>query len=83
MDVITHDEYAAVFSWKGDILEEYWYCILDALIQPEDGGKGHIPDLIIDDGGYMNLLIHEGMKAEDLFLKDSTIPDPSQIHVQC
>ena len=30
--VITHDESAAVFSWKGDILEEYWDCILNALI---------------------------------------------------
>ena len=56
--VITHDESAAVFSFKGDSLEEYWRCILNALIQPEDYGKGHIPDLIVDDGGDMNLLIY-------------------------
>ena len=63
VDVIAYDESAAVFSWKGDILEEYWYCILNALIQIEDDGKGHRPDLIFDDGGYMTLLIHEGKKS--------------------
>ena len=75
MYFITHDEYAAVFSWKGESPKEYWYCILNALIQTEDDGKGHRPDLIADDGGDMILLIHEGRKAEDLFLKDGTIPD--------
>ena len=75
--VITHDESAAVFSWKGKSLEEYWGCILNALIYPGDDGKGHIPDLIFDDGGDMNLLIHEGKKAEDLLIKDVTIPEPS------
>ena len=75
MDVITHDEYAAVFSWKGDILEEYWYCILDALIQPEDYGKVHRNNLIVDDGGDITLLIHEGKNVDNLFLKDDTIPE--------
>ena len=75
--VITHDESAAAFSWKGESLEEYWDCILNALIQLEDNGKGRRSDLIIDDGGDMILLIHEGKKAEDLLLKDGTIPDPS------
>ena len=42
-----------------------------------DDSKGHRPDLIFDDGGDMNLLIHEGKKVEYLFLKDGTIPDPS------
>ena len=50
MDVITHDGSAAVFSWKAESLEEYWYCILNALVYPEDDGKGHIPDLIVYDG---------------------------------
>ena len=63
MAVITHDESAAVFSFKGDSLEEYWRCILNALIQPEDYGKGHRPDLIVYDKGDMNLIIHEGKKA--------------------
>ena len=63
MAVITHDESADVFSWKGESLKEYWECILNALIYPEDDGKGHIPDLIVDDGGDMTLLIHEGKKT--------------------
>ena len=75
MAVITHDESTAVFSWKCGTLEEYWYHILNALIHPEDDGKCHRPDLIIDDRGYMTLLIHGGKKAEELFIKDGTIPD--------
>ena len=77
MAIIMHNESAAVFSWKGDILEEYWYLILNALVQREDVGKGHRPDLIFDYGGDMNILIHEGKTTDDLFLKYSTIPDPS------
>ena len=50
MDVIKHDESAAVFSWKGESIEEYWDCILNALIYPKDDGKGHITDLVVDDG---------------------------------
>ena len=74
---IARDESAAVFAWKGESLEEYWECTLNALTWQEDDGKGHGPDLIVDDGGDMTLLIHEGKKAEDLFLKDGTVPDPS------
>ncbi len=74
---IARDESAAVFAWKGESLEEYWECTLNAVTWPEDDGKGHGPDLIVDDGGDMTLLIHEGKKAEDLFLKDGTLPDPS------
>jgi len=75
--VIARDESAAVFAWKGETLEEYWECTLNALTWQEDDGKGHGPDLIVDDGGDMTLLIHEGKKAEDAFLKDGTLPDPS------
>jgi len=74
---IARDESAAVFAWKGESLEEYWECTLNALTWPEDDGKGQGPDLIVDDGGDMTLLIHEGKKAEDQFLKDKTLPDPS------
>ena len=42
----------------------------------EGVGKGHRPDLVVDDGGEMNLLMHGGKKADDLLLKDGTIPDP-------
>merc|ERR1712003_227943 len=43
----------------------------------EDDGKGHGCDIIVDDGGDMTLLIHEGKKAEDQFMKDGTLPDPT------
>jgi len=56
--------------------EEYWLCTLAALTWPEDDGKGNGPDLIVDDGGDMTLLIHEGIKAEKAFEKDGTLPDP-------
>jgi len=73
---IARDESAAVFAWKGESLEEYWDCTLRAVTWPTDDGKGDGPDMIVDDGGDMTLLIHEGKKAEDLFLKDGTLPDP-------
>lgn len=49
-----------VFAWKGETLEEYWWCTLQALNFP--GGKG--PNLIVDDGGDATLMIHLGYKAE-------------------
>lgn len=63
---------AAVFAWKGETLEEYWWCTEKALIWPD--GEG--PDLLVDDGGDATLLIHEGVKAEALFAKDGTVPNP-------
>jgi adenosylhomocysteinase len=50
-----------VFAWKGETLEEYWWCTNQALSFP--GGKG--PHLIVDDGGDATLLIHKGYQAED------------------
>ncbi|MDR1897379.1 MAG: adenosylhomocysteinase [Prevotellaceae bacterium] len=49
-----------VFAWKGETLEEYWWCTAMALSFA--GGKG--PNLIVDDGGDATLLIHKGFKAE-------------------
>lgn len=49
-----------VFAWKGETLEEYWWCTLQAVSFP--GGKG--PNLIVDDGGDATLLIHKGYYAE-------------------
>ncbi|HLN55171.1 MAG TPA: adenosylhomocysteinase [Bacteroidales bacterium] len=54
-----------VFAWKGETLEEYWWCTAQALSFP--GGKG--PSLIVDDGGDASLLVHLGYRAE----KDSSI----------
>lgn len=50
-----------VFAWKGETLEEYWWCTEQALRFP--GGKG--PNLIVDDGGDASILIHMGYKAEN------------------
>jgi adenosylhomocysteinase len=49
-----------VFAWKGESLEEYWDCTLDALSFP--GSKG--PQLVVDDGGDVTLLIHKGYELE-------------------
>ena len=49
-----------VFAWKGETLEEYWWCTAQALSFP--GGKG--PNLIVDDGGDASLMVHLGYKAE-------------------
>jgi adenosylhomocysteinase len=49
-----------VFAWKGETLEEYWWCTAQALTFPD--GKG--PNLIVDDGGDASLLVHLGYKAE-------------------
>ena len=54
-----------VFAWKGESLEEYWWCTLQALTF--EGGKG--PNLIVDDGGDATLMIHLGVQAE----KDASI----------
>ena len=50
-----------VFAWKGETLEEYWDCTLDALIHPGNLG----PELIVDDGGDATLLIHKGYELEN------------------
>jgi adenosylhomocysteinase len=50
-----------VFAWKGESLEEYWDCTLDALSHPNGGG----PQLVVDDGGDATLLIHKGYELEN------------------
>ena len=67
-----------VFAWKGETLEEYWWCMLQALTFPKDpktGSEG--PTILVDDGGDATLLIHEGVKAEALFVKTGALPDPN------
>ncbi len=51
---------AAVFAWKGENLEEYWWALEQALTWPDGSG----PDLIVDDGGDATVLIHKGVEAE-------------------
>ena len=64
---------AAVFAWKGETLEEYWWCTEQMLTWQDGEGA----DLLVDDGGDATLLIHEGVKAEAAFKKDGTLPDPT------
>jgi adenosylhomocysteinase len=49
-----------VFAWKGETLEEYWWCTSEALMWPDGGG----PTLIVDDGGDATLLVHKGKEFE-------------------
>src|ERR1700730_8481577 len=50
----------SVFAWKGESLEDYWWCTYQAISHP--GGKG--PELVVDDGGDVTLLIHKGYELE-------------------
>lgn len=51
---------AAVFAWKGETLEEYWWCTEQALTWPDGSG----PNLLVDDGGDATLFVHEGVRVE-------------------
>ena len=64
---------ANVFAWKGETLEEYWWCTDKAISWPDGEGM----DQIVDDGGDMTLLLHEGVKFEKAFAKDGSLPDPA------
>ncbi len=60
-----------VFAWKGESLEEYWWCTLQALTFPENQG----PQLIVDDGGDATLLIHKGYELEEIYQKTGSLPE--------
>lgn len=65
---------AKVFAWKGETLEDYWWCTEQALTWPDGSG----PDLIVDDGGDATLMIHQGVKIEknpDLLKQKSDIKE--------
>ncbi|MFE3072007.1 adenosylhomocysteinase [Streptomyces sp. NPDC059247] len=58
-----------VFAWKGETLEEYWWCTEQALTWPDADG----PNMILDDGGDATLLVHKGVEYQ----KAGAVPDPS------
>jgi adenosylhomocysteinase len=58
----------AVYAWKGETLEEYWWCAEHALLWPD--GQG--PNMILDDGGDATLLVHKGVEFE----RAGAVPDP-------
>jgi adenosylhomocysteinase len=62
-----------VFAWKGETLDEYWWCTDMAMRFP--GGKG--PQMIVDDGGDATLLIHRGRQFEETFDKTGKLPEVS------
>jgi adenosylhomocysteinase len=70
-----------VYAWKGETLEEYWWCTEQALSWPEDGGKDSRsgrnglsgPNMILDDGGDATLLVHRGVEFE----RAGAVPDPA------
>ncbi|MEY4015993.1 MAG: adenosylhomocysteinase, partial [Actinomycetota bacterium] len=58
-----------VFAWKGETLEEYWWCTEQMMTWPD----GNLPNMILDDGGDATLLIHKGVEYE----KAGAVPDPT------
>src|ERR1700733_12593920 len=61
-----------VYAWKGETLEEYWWCTQQALTWPGDDGAAG-PNMILDDGGDATLLVHKGAEFE----RAGAVPDPS------
>lgn len=59
-----------VYAWKGETLEEYWWCTEQVLKWPD----GQMPNMILDDGGDATLLIHKGVEIE----KAGAVPDPEK-----
>ena len=59
-----------VFAWKGESLQEYWWCTYQALNWPNGG-----PDLLVDDGGDATLMIHEGQRLEELYAQNGKHPE--------
>ncbi|MEO8106299.1 MAG: adenosylhomocysteinase, partial [Actinomycetes bacterium] len=61
-----------VFAWKGETLDEYWWCAEQALTWPgQSAGEG--PNMILDDGGDATMLVHKGVEFE----KAGAAPDPA------
>jgi adenosylhomocysteinase len=62
-----------VFAWKGETLEDYWWCTQQILLWPAKDGQSVKPNMILDDGGDATMLVHLGVEAE----KSGEAPDPA------
>src|SRR5271156_3222023 len=66
-----------VYAWKGETLEEYWWCTEQVLRWPQDGSQSEPassgPNMILDDGGDATLLVHKGTEYE----RAGAVPDPA------
>ncbi|MBM3685457.1 MAG: adenosylhomocysteinase [Actinobacteria bacterium] len=63
-----------VYAWKGETLDEYWWCTEKVLLWPDGGG----PNMILDDGGDATLLVHKGTEFEAAGVVPSTDPTDSE-----
>ena len=63
-----------VFAWKGETLPEYWWCTEQVVAWPDGGG----PNMILDDGGDVTLLVHKGVQFEKAGVVPSTDPSDSE-----
>lgn len=72
---IAKSKSAAVYAWKGETIEEYWWCTLQTLIWEDD----NTTNLIVDDGGDLTMLIHMGRDAEIEYEKSGKLPDPESV----
>ncbi len=62
-----------VFAWKGETLEEYWWCTEQMMSWPDGANGAQGPNMILDDGGDATLLVHKGVEFE----KAGEVPDPT------
>ncbi|NLT55402.1 MAG: adenosylhomocysteinase [Actinomycetales bacterium] len=67
-----------VFAWKGETLEEYWWCTVQALTWPADTAGHTGPNMILDDGGDATLLVHKGVEYERLGAVPTAAADDSE-----
>jgi adenosylhomocysteinase len=67
---VIADQGIPVFAWKGETIEEYWWCTEQALLWPD----GKLPNMILDDGGDATLLVHKGVEFE----KAGAVPEAKE-----
>src|SRR5262247_540818 len=71
LGTVEHPKGIAVFAWKGETLEEYWWCTEQALMWPDGSG----PNMLLDDGGDATLLVHKGAEFEKAGIIPAFDPD--------